>query len=62
MEEVFNHFIHAVIIALIAFAIMRFIFRQSFNMSANRSLIIGSVALVYMIFFGHSLPFHLRRV
>ena len=41
---------------------MRFALRQSQNMAMNRSILIGAVALVYMILFGHGLPTHINRI
>jgi hypothetical protein len=41
---------------------MRFALRQSQTMAMNRSVLIGAVALVYMILFGHGLPTHINRI
>jgi hypothetical protein len=62
MEGALTHLFHAFIIFVILYVIMRFGLKQSQNMSLNRSLIIGAGALIYMILFGHGLPFHINRV
>ncbi len=62
MERALTHLFHAFIIAVILYLIMRFALRQSQNMAMNRSILIGAVALVYMILFGHGLPTHINRI
>ncbi len=49
-------FIHSAVISLILYVIMRFIMKQPVLISQNRSILIGALALVYMILFGHGLP------
>ena len=56
MESGFIMFIHSAIISLILYVIMRFIMKQPVLISQNRSILIGALALVYMILFGHGLP------
>jgi hypothetical protein len=36
--------------------------RQSTTKALNRSLLIGAVALIYMILFGHGLPTHVNNI
>ena len=62
MEDALTHLFHAFIIAIILYLIMRFALRQSQTMAMNRSILIGAVALVYMILFGHGLPTHINRI
>jgi putative effector of murein hydrolase len=62
MEGALNHLFHALIITIILYVIMKFVLRQSQNMSLNRSILIGAVALIYMILFGHGLPTHINRI
>jgi len=62
MEGALNHLFHAFIITIILYIIMKFILRQSQNMALNRSILIGAVALIYMILFGHGLPTHINRI
>lgn len=62
MEGALNHLFHAFIITIILYVIMRFGLRQSQTMSLNRSMIVGAIALIYMILFGHGLPIRINRV
>jgi putative effector of murein hydrolase len=62
MEGALNHLFHALIITIVLYVIMKFGLRQSQNMSLNRSILIGAVALIYMILFGHGLPTHINRI
>jgi putative effector of murein hydrolase len=62
MEGALNHLFHSLIITIILYVIMKFVLRQSQNMSLNRSILIGAIALIYMILFGHGLPTHINRI
>jgi hypothetical protein len=61
MESGFTMLIHSAIITTILYVIMKFILKQSEIISQNRSLLIGSLALIYMILFGHGLPIHINK-
>ena len=62
MHGPLNHLFHAFIITLVLYLIMIYGLRQSFNKALNRSLLIGSIALIYMILFGHRLPTHVNNI
>lgn len=62
MEEVLNHVLHAFIITIVLYILMKFLLKQSQNMALNRSILIGAVSLIYMILFGHGLPTHINRI
>ena len=62
MEEVLSHLFHAIIITIILYVIMKFLLKQSDTMSLNRSILIGALALIYMILFGHRMPTHLNKI
>ena len=47
---------HAAIITIISYLILVYIMNQPRKIAGNRSLLIGSLALIYMILFGHGLP------
>jgi hypothetical protein len=49
-------FIHSSIIAVVLYVVMKFILKQPEMMAQDRSILIGALALVYMILFGHGLP------
>ena len=54
-------YIHSVIIAVVLYVIMKFILKQPEMMAQDRSILIGALALVYMILFGHKLPTHINK-
>jgi hypothetical protein len=62
MHGPLNHLFHAFIITLVLYLIMIYGLRQSSNKALNRSLLIGAIALIYMILFGHRLPTHVNNI
>ena len=62
MESALSHLFHASIITIILYVIMKFFLNQSYTMSLNRSILIGALALIYMILFGHGMPTHLNKI
>lgn len=62
MESPLNHLFHAFIITILLYVLMKFGLKQSQNMALNRSLLVGAVALIYMILFGHGMPIHVNKI
>jgi putative effector of murein hydrolase len=62
MESALTHLFHSVILTVILYLLMIFILKQSQNMALNRSILIGAIALIYMILFGHGMPTHINRI
>ena len=56
MERGLVMLLHSIVIGLILYIIMLFGLKQSSMIAENRSILIASVALIYMILFGHGLP------
>ena len=54
-------FVHSAIIATILYVIMKFLLKQPEMMAQDRSILIGALALVYMILFGHGMPTHINK-
>jgi len=48
--------LHSCIIGLILYILMVFVFKQKETVAENRSILISSVILIYMILFGHGIP------
>ena len=48
--------VHSVVIGIALYAVMVFLLKQSPAVAENRSILIASAALIYMIVFGHGLP------
>jgi hypothetical protein len=61
MESGLTMVLHAVIIGIVLYFIMIFGLGQESNVAENRSILIGSVVLIYMILFGHGLPTKLNK-
>lgn len=49
--------LHAVVIGILLYLFMIYVLRQAPSVAENRSLIIAALILIYMILFGHRLPF-----
>lgn len=56
-ERGFKMLTHAALIGLVAYFVMLYGLKQPAKMAENRSLILAAVALLYMLTFGHKLPF-----
>ena len=48
--------VHSIALGLIAYGIMCYLLKQSPVVAENRSVLLGSVALWYMVSFGHDIP------
>lgn len=48
--------VHSVVIGVALYAVMVFLLKQSPTVAENRSILIASFVLIYMIVFGHGLP------
>ena len=57
MEQGRVMLLHAVVIGFVLYLIMVYVLRQAPGVAENRSLIIAALVLIYMILFGHKLPF-----
>lgn len=48
--------LHSILIGVLLYLFMVFVLGQKQVVAENRSIIIGALALIYMILFGHGLP------
>lgn len=55
-----EHLVHACIIISVAYVVMVSTLKQSNSVAATRSVALGSLALSYMLIFGHKLPKFLK--
>jgi hypothetical protein len=53
--------LHSVMIGIVLYVIMIFGLGQQQIVAENRSILIASVVLIYMILFGHGLPVQLNK-
>ena len=56
MERGLMMLLHSCIIGLILYILTVFVFKQKETVAENRSILITSVILIYMILFGHGIP------
>jgi len=54
-------FVHSVIISIVLYLFMFYILKQNSSVAEDRSILIGAVALTYMVLFGHKLPINLNK-
>ena len=56
MERGLVMVVHSVIIGLVAYGLMIYALKQGATMAENRSVLLGALALAYMVVFGHKAP------
>ena len=61
MERGLTMFLHSAIIAVVLYFIMTLGLGQANTIAENRSILVGSCILIYMILFGHNLPTKLNK-
>lgn len=61
MERGLAMLLHSVIIGIILYLLM-IGFGQKSNVAENRSILLASFILIYMILFGHGLPLKLNKI
>ena len=52
---------HSLVIGVLLYLFMIFVIGQKQAVAENRSILIGALALVYMILFGHGLPISINK-
>ena len=62
MDGPLNHLFHSFLLTLVLYFLMKFVLKQSQTMALNRSMLIGSIGLIYMIIFGHGMPTHIKKI
>jgi hypothetical protein len=61
MESGLTMILHSVIIGIALYAVMVFGLGQQKNVAENRSILLASGVLIYMIIFGHGLPTKINK-
>ena len=61
MEKGRTMLLHSAIIGILLYIFMIFILGQNENVAENRSILLASVILIYMIVFGHGLPISINK-
>lgn len=61
MERGLMMVLHSAVIGVVLYLLMVFVFNQNPRLAENRSILIASALLIYMILFGHGLPTKINR-
>ena len=61
MESGRTMLLHSLIIGMLLYVFMVYILGQKPIVAENRSMVLSSIALIYMIIFGHGLPTKINK-
>jgi len=61
MESGKSMLLHSFIIGMLLYVFMVYILGQKQIVAENRSIVLSSIALIYMIIFGHGLPTKINK-
>ena len=53
--------LHSIIIGIVFYTIMIFILGQKSSIAEDRSVLLSSIILIYMVLFGHGLPTNINK-
>ena len=56
MERGLTHVVHSLGLGIIAYVILVYVVKDAPKKAEDRSVLIGGLALLYMVIFGHKLP------
>jgi TRAP-type C4-dicarboxylate transport system permease small subunit len=56
MERGLTMIVHAAIIGIILYLIMRYALKQESHVAEDRSVLIFAIVVIYMVLFGHGMP------
>lgn len=56
MDRGLTMIVHAAIIGIILYLIMRYVLKQEVPVAEDRSVLIFAVVVMYMVLFGHGMP------
>ena len=55
-ERGIMHLLHSAVIGVVLYLILLYVVKQSPSKAEDMSVLVGGLALVYMVLFGHGLP------
>ena len=61
MERGLMMIVHSILLGVLLYIIMVYALGQQAIVAENRSILMASVVLIYMIMFGHGLPIKLNK-
>ena len=56
MESPLMHLVHAAVLTAVLYLVMSRLLKQSENVAVTRSVVLGLLAGLYMVVFGHGMP------
>ena len=56
MERGLVMIVHGIALSLVAYVLMVYVLKQGQSMAENRSVLLGALAVAYMVVFGHMAP------
>ncbi len=56
MNNNLKHLFHAVVVGIVLCLVMTKVLKQSTSVACYRSMVLASLALIYMVAFGHKFP------
>ena len=56
MKRNMEHVLHSIMIAVVLYFVMTLVLKQGSDKACSRSIVLGAVALIYMVAFGHKFP------
>jgi hypothetical protein len=62
MESPLDMLFHGSVLGLVCFLLMKYMLKQPNTVSQSRSILIGALATIYMILFGHGLPTKINKI
>ena len=61
MERGLMMLLHALLLGVLMYLVMVYVLKQSTRVAEDRSVLLGSLVLAYMVLFGHGLPTKLNK-
>lgn len=62
MERGLMMLLHSTIIGVVLYLLMVFALKQSQPVAENRSILLAALVLIYMILFGHGMPYKMNKM
>jgi len=56
MNNNLKHLFHAVVVGIVLCLVMTKVLKQRTSVACDRSMVLASLALIYMVAFGHKFP------
>jgi|UniRef100_A0A6C0JQQ2 hypothetical protein len=61
MERGIIMLLHSILIGFVLYILMVYVLKQNVNVAEDRSIFLAALVLLYMLLFGHKLPYNVNR-